>query len=253
MIYDQFTIYLRDECYDMEVKTSLTITDDENGNAVASDGSRFTKHMWQQQRYTITQVVYGNAGGDLVTDTSYTLDTSFDQTKCPTRYYITDINQERTENFNNDFTITGATNLAANDKDLDGIWDTETCGLFGCGVYDGYLWIRAVISNKADNEEVLVDEQPFWITISDPCIVPSSIVSPVKSDNITPGIDDLIYSINQGKVDSLASTINVSFLTDQASASYGYDQILTTNPTPNSQDNPYHICGPKTYEIYMED
>ena len=109
--------------------------------------------MWEQQRYTITQVVYENTCVGLCGSTSY-VTTSIDQTKCPTRYYITDINQERTENFNNDFTITGATDLAANDKDLDGIWDTETCGLFGCGVYDGYLWIRAVISNKADNDSL---------------------------------------------------------------------------------------------------
>ena len=55
MIYDQFTIYLRDECYDMKVDTSLTITDDLDGPGnTASEGSRFAKELWEQQRYTIT-------------------------------------------------------------------------------------------------------------------------------------------------------------------------------------------------------
>ena len=71
---------------------------------------------------------------------------------------------------------------------------------------------------------------------------------PKKGSNAAEeGIDDLLFTINGA---TGASTINIPFLHDIASDAYGYGKITT--PT-NNQNNPWHICGKKTYEIYMED
>ena len=103
--------------------------------------------------------------------------------------------------------------------------------------------------NHDDNEIVLEDESKFWITMTNPCIQTDSIVRPVKfTDSLTTGIDDLLFTINGA---TGASTINIPFLHDIASDAYGYGTITTSGSY--SQDNPYHICGQKTYEIYMED
>ena len=160
-------------------------------------------------------------------------------TKCPIDYQITDINQERTESFGNDYYITPDDGATAEVQALKGIWD-HTSG----GEKDGYFYIRAVVSNNKGDTEVLVDETEFYVNITDPCIVSGSIVAPTA-------ITDLVYVINDCDSSSPnPTTYTIDFLHDQASDLYGYDQITT--PT-NSQNNDYHVCGQKTYEIYLED
>ena len=175
----------------------------------------------------ITQFVYENS-----------LDgTVLGATKCPITYHITDINQERSESFGNDYDISPNDGLTAEPQALTGIWD-HTSG----GEKDGYFWIRAVVTNVNTDTEVLVDETQFWVNITDPCIVSASIVAPSIS------IPDLEYVINGNPG---ATTHTVDFLHDQASDLYGYDQI--TIALGNSQDNDYHVCGQKTYGIYLDD
>ena len=177
----------------------------------------------------ITIFEYENVDGTLLSST-----------KCPIDYQITDINQERTESFGNDYYITPDDGSTAEVQALKGIWD-HTSG----GEKDGYFYIRAVVSNNKGDTEVLVDETEFYVNITDPCIVSGSIVAPTT-------ITDLVYVIND--CDSASpnpTTYTIDFLHDQASDSYGYDQITIADG--NGQDNDYHVCGQKTYEIYLED
>ena len=67
---------------------------------------------------------------------------------------------------------------------------------------------------------MLVDETEFWVNITDPCIVSASIVA------VPSGIPDLEYTINGNPG---ATTHTVDFLHDQASDSYGYDQVTIAN------------------------
>lgn len=197
--------------------------------------------MWEQQIMVINKVEYANRNTPTV---------ALAHTKCPVDYEITDINAERSELFGTtpgfvlgtDYYITPDDGSGV-DQTLKGIWDHDSGG-----EKNGYFWIRVVVYNNKGGlggVEVLVDETKFWVNIIDPCIhgvgASNSIVRPTA-------IPDLIYVINGNPA---PTTHNVAFWHDQASDLYGYGQV--TRAAGNSQDNIYHICGKKTYGIYLAD
>ena len=87
---------------------------------------------------------------------------------------------------------------------------------------------------------VLLSEIEMHTTFHNPCIegnlgASNSITQPVA-------IADMDYIINGHPA---ATTATVLFWRDAASTAYGYGTITIGNG--NSQTNPYHICGAKTY------
>lgn len=96
IVYDQFTIEIRDECHDIVTDTAITVFKSSATTTFSSVSSPFTFDMWEQQDMRISPIVFKNG----ITNGALA------HTKCPTTYHITDINMERTEIYGNDYSIT---------------------------------------------------------------------------------------------------------------------------------------------------
>ena len=140
---------------------------------------------------------------------------------CPVTYHITDIDFARTENFNTIYTITpnDGTDSA---QTLAGIWTTEP--------KRGYFYVRAVVKNINQNTEVLTTEVKYYVNIVNPCIVTGSINAPAA-------ITDIDYQVK-----ATAEVRNVIPFTDIATVNWG-----------NQNGQPDHLCGQKTYGVYLAD
>jgi hypothetical protein len=221
----------------------------------------------------ITRIRFANAA---------TPTTQLASVRCIVDYEITDINQERSELFSSDGDTRYSNNkntaydyyIDPNDgtdsnQVLMGIWDHDSPG---GPEKKGYFWIRAIVyANKvrvADNTVtpnlsalthpvnqkarvdtgtiVLQQEVKMWVDIQDPCIrdigATDSIVDPAA-------IPDMVYDVYSA---GSAVTETVLAWRDKASNLYGYGAITIT-PGNNSQDNPWHVCGKKTYQIFRSD
>jgi hypothetical protein len=86
----------------------------------------------------------------------------------------------------------------------------------------------------------------MWVNIIDPCI--KGTPGATNSIRVPTAITDMIYVINGHPA---ATTRNVNFWKDEASVLYGYNAIRTG--IGNSQTNPWHVCGAKTYKIFRAD
>lgn len=194
---------------------------------------------------------------------------------CILDYEITDINQERSELFSSHGDTRSTNNNVAYDyyitpndgthvnQVVTGIWDHDSPG---GPEKNGYFWIRAIAyHNKIGvspttlaspkNQKstqlhtgtiVLQQEVKMWVNIIDPCI--RGTPGATNSITVPTAISDMIYVINGHPA---ATTRNVNFWKDEASTLYGYGAITTVGG--KSQNNPWHVCGAKTYKIFRAD
>ena len=86
------------------------------------------------------------------------------------------------------------------------------------------------MKNTNQDTEVLIHEVKYYVNIVNPCIVTNSINSPTA-------IADIDYNVKDPQDDTI-----VTPFTDIASVNYG-----------NQFGNSDHLCGQKTYGIYLAD
>jgi len=276
-ITDTFTIELRDECHDIVIYDNGSGLSPINGNIAITDSSSAKSgsgteadphvyHTWQQQTLAIKKIRFANKNTPTV---------PIDSTRCIVDYEITDINEERSELFSSHGDTATTNNDPAYDyyihpndgtdvnQVLTGVWDHDSPG---GAEKNGYFWIRALVyHNKIGvsptslispvNQKsaqlhtgtiVLQQEVKLWVNIIDPCI--RGTPGATNSIIVPSAIADMIYVINNHPV---ATTANVNFWKDEASVLYGYGNILLAGS--KSQDNPWHVCGKKTYQVYRTD
>ena len=186
---DEFDLYLRDECRDVTISSGIA-------GFTGTAGAPYEWHMWQAQSVTFTGVSLSVSG-------------------CPTHYYITEDNAERTE----ETAVYTITDQGGNSYVLAGRWtDGE--------VSTRFYYLQAKVYNYLDTEQVAIDEVEYWLEVTNPCL---------RTDSITEQtIADLDYWIKD-------SAVSVTFTDFEDWASTAYSDAGTD------------LCGEKSYTIYHSD
>lgn len=86
------------------------------------------------------------------------------ETPCPTTYFITDVNFERTEIDHKTMILV---NTAVNPIVIQGVF-RET--------QQRFYYIRAIVKNVNNNLVVLTSEDKYFVKVSNPCVKPNQIV-----------------------------------------------------------------------------
>ena len=136
---DEFDLYLRDQCRDASITSEID-------GFTGTEASPYSWHMWQLQEVTFTGI---------------TIDVS---NSCPITYTITQDNAERTE----ETAVYSFTDLGSNTYKLAGTW---TC----CEVATRFYYIQAKVYNYLNTEQVAIDEEKYWIYVTNPCLRTDSI------------------------------------------------------------------------------